>query len=47
MDFKTVDGQRTNDRAAAVDVLEQDICDQNPFLLDLLLQDKTTGKNIL
>lgn len=47
MDFKTVDGQKTDDRAAAVDVLEQDICDQSPFLLDLLLQDKTTGKNIL
>lgn len=47
MDFKTVDEQRTDDRAAAVDVLEQDICDQSPFLLDLLLQDKTTGKNIL
>ena len=47
MDFKTVDRQRTDDRAAAVDVLEQDICDQSPFLLDLLLQDKTTGKNIL
>lgn len=46
MDFKTVDEQRTDDRAA-VDVLEQDICDQSPFLLDLLLQDKTTGKNIL
>ena len=47
MDFKTVDGQRTDDRAAAVDVLEQDICDQSPFLLETLLQDKTTGKNIL
>lgn len=47
MDFKTVDRQRTDDRAAAVDVLEQDICDQSPFLLDLLLRDKTTGKNIL
>ena len=47
MDFKTVDGQRTDDRAAAVDVLEQDICDQSPFLLDLLLQDKTTGRNIV
>lgn len=47
MDFKTVDGQRTDDRAAAIDVLEQDINDLSPFLLDLLLQDKTTGKNIL
>lgn len=47
MDFKTVDGQKTDDRAAAVDVLEQDICDQSPFLLETLLQDKTTGKNIL
>ena len=47
MDFKTVDGQRTDDRTAAVDVLEQNISDLSPFLLDLLLQDKTTGKNIL
>ncbi|MBQ8346521.1 MAG: Eco57I restriction-modification methylase domain-containing protein [Alphaproteobacteria bacterium] len=30
-----------------VDVLEQDILDVSPFLLDLLLQDKTTGENII
>ena len=30
-----------------IDVLEQDILDVSPFLLDLLLQDKTTGRNIV
>lgn len=43
------DCQRKSDTCSGtpIDVLEQDILDASPFLLDLLLQDKTTGKNIL
>jgi len=43
------DCQRKSDTCSGtpIDVLEQDILDASPFLLDLLLQDKTTGKNIV
>ena len=43
------DCQRKSDTCPGtpIDVLEQDILDASPFLLDLLLQDKTTEKNIV
>lgn len=43
------DCQRKSDTCPGtpIDVLEQDILDASPFLLETLLQDKTTGKNIL
>ncbi len=45
---KAVNDERKEDFSdTAIDVLEQDILDVSPFLLDLLLQDKTTGENII
>lgn len=46
MDKAVIEG-RTDYSDVAIDVLEQDILDVSPFLLDLLLQDKTTGENIV
>ena len=46
MDKAVIEG-RADYSDVAIDVLEQDILDVSPFLLDLLLQDKTTGENIV
>ena len=46
MDKAVIEG-RADYSDVAIDVLEQDILDVSPFLLDLLLQDKTTGQNIV
>ena len=47
MDKTVIEGANASSSASAIDVLEQDILDVSPFLLDLLLQDKTTGENIV
>lgn len=44
-DAETDNGAR-NDGSAEIDVLEQDIQDLSPYLLKILLQDKTTGHYI-
>ena len=47
MDKAVIEGTNADYSASVIDVLEQDILDVSPFLLDLLLQDKTTGENIV
>lgn len=47
MDKAVIEGTNADYSASVIDVLEQDILDVSPFLLDLLLQDKTTGRNIV
>ncbi len=47
MDKAVIEGTNADYSASVIDVLEQDILDVSPFLLDLLLQDKTTGQNIV
>lgn len=47
MDKAVIEGTKADYSASVIDVLEQDILDVSPFLLDLLLQDKTTGRNIV
>ena len=47
MDKAVIEGTNADYSASVIDVLEQDILDVSPFLLDLLLQDKTTGENII
>ena len=41
MDKAVIEGTNADYSASVIDVLEQDILDVSPFLLDLLLQDKT------
>lgn len=47
MDKAVIEGTNADYSASVIDVLEQDILDVSPFLLDLLLQDKTIGENII
>ncbi len=47
MDKTVIEGASASSSASVIDVLEQDILDASPFLLDLLLRDKTTGRNIV
>lgn len=42
-----MDAVTVRELETAIDILEQDIYDISPFLLEILLQDKTTGKNIV
>lgn len=47
MDKTVIEGASASSSASVIDVLEQDILDTSQFLLDLLLRDKTTGRNIV
>lgn len=47
MDKAVIEGVSADSSSSVIDVLEQDILDASPFLLDLLLRDKTTGRHIV